>query len=118
VPEIFSDAAHRCSDIITLASLSGSVGKWIAIRMHDGGWDNTLYDHRAEAVRHQYSEQWCCYVKVPPGGMTAMEADAFISYHRTLYDAGFRLPDPEFQPPMMPLTKPDQAKQIKALTKK
>jgi len=48
--------------------------------------------------------------------MTAMEADAFLSYHRALYDAGFRLPDPEFQV-LMPLTKKDQLRQIHVLTK-
>lgn len=115
---IYSDACHRCSDIVTLAAITGNIGRWIAIRMSDGGWDGTLYENRADAVSHQFYEQFCCYVKVPPGGMTPMEADAFISYHRSLYDAGFRLPDPEFQPPLMPLRADDQRRQIDALTKK
>lgn len=117
MPRIYPAAAHRASDIVTLAAITGSAGRWVAIRLSDGGWDGTLYDHRSEAVRHQFHEQLCCYAQVPPGGMTPMEADAFLSYHRALYDAGFRLPDPEFQPPLMPLSAKDQAAQITALTK-
>ena len=118
VPKLYSDAAHRCSDIITLAAITGNTGKWVAIRMCDGGSDHVLYDTRADAVRHQFHEQLCAYVKVVPSGMSPMEADAYLDYPRQLYDAGFRLPDPEFQPPLMPLTKPDQAKQIQALSRK
>jgi len=119
VPEhIYSDAAHRCSDIITLAAVTGNSGRWVAIRMSDGGWDGTLYDHRADAVRHQLHEQLCCYVQVIPAGMTPQEAEAFLWYNRELYDGGFRMPDPEFQVPLMPLTKADQLKQIEALTRK
>jgi hypothetical protein len=98
----------------------GSIGKWIAISLADGGSpdNNTVYDTRAECVRHQYHEQLCAYVKLPPNGMTPREAEIYLKYHRTLYDAGFRLPDPEFQPPLMPLTARDSARQIAALTKK
>jgi hypothetical protein len=105
------------SDAVTLAAVTGNVGKWMAIRMSDGGSDNVIYDHRRDAVSHQFHEQLCCYVKVFPGGMTAQECAGFLEYHRAAYDAGFRLPDPEFQPPLMPLTKSDQVKQITALTK-
>lgn len=119
MPErVYSDAAHRCSDIVTMAAIAGDTGKWLAIRMSDGGYDGVIYDHRRDAVRHQLSENWCCYVQVQPGGMTPKEADAFISYCRALYDAGFRLPDPEFQPPLMPLLAKDQKRQIAALTKR
>lgn len=85
--------------------------------MSDGGYDGSVYDHRADAVRHQLHETQCAYVQVPPGAMTAKEADAFLAYHRALYDAGFRLPDPEFAMPLMPLTAKDQRRQIIALAK-
>lgn len=114
---VYPAEAHRCSDIITLAAVTGHAGRWIAIRLSDGGWDSTIYDHRADAVRHQFREQQCAYVKVHPGGMTPMEAHYYLDYHRKLYDAGFRLPDPEFQPPLMPLTAADQRRQIRVLTK-
>lgn len=114
---IFSAEAHRCSDIINLAVISGQVGRWIAIRLSDGGWDGTVYDHRADAVSHQLHENLCAYVQVVPGGMNPQEAQAYLDYHRALYDEGFRLPDPEFQPPLMPLTARDQMRQIRTLTK-
>lgn len=56
-------------------------------------------------------------MKVPPGGMTPGEAVEFLDYHRKVYDAGFRLPDPEFAMPLMPLTRADQARQIRVLAK-
>lgn len=103
---------------MTLASIAGAVGRWVAIRLSDGGSDGVPYDMRADAVRHQLHETQCCYVKVPPGGMTPKEADAFLEYNRTLYSAGFRMPDPEFNMPLMPLTARDQRRQIRALIKK
>lgn len=113
----YSDAARRCADIVTLAGVASRTGQWLAIRLSDGGYDGVTYDHRADAVRHQLHETQCAYVKIPPGGMTPREAEAFLGYHRALYDAGFRLPDPEFALPLMPLTKKDQMRQIRVLTK-
>lgn len=85
--------------------------------MSDGGSDGGVYDSRAEAVRHQLHEQLCAYVQIPPGGMAPGEADVFLGYHRQLYDAGFRLPDPEFRMPLMPLTAGDRRAQIHVLSK-
>jgi hypothetical protein len=102
---------------VTLAAIGGAVGCWIAVRLSDGGSDGSLYDTRADAVRHQLHETLCAYVKVPPGGMQPNEADIFLNYHRDLYDKGFRLPDPDFALPMMPLTAKDRKRQIRILTK-
>lgn len=118
---ISSDAAKRCADAVTLAAIAhvGNVGRWIAVRLSDGGSDHAVYDTRFDAVRHQLDERLCAYVQVPPGGMQPREAEAFLRYHRTLYDAGFRLPDPEFidRMPAMPLTRGDQRRQIQVLAK-
>lgn len=114
---VYSDAARRCADNVTLASIAKCFGRWLAIRLSDGGYDGVIYDHRADAVRHQLHEKQCAYVKIPPGGMTPREAEAFLGYHRALYDAGFRLPDPEFAMPMMPLTAADQRRQIRILAR-
>lgn len=113
----FSDPARRCADIVTLAGVADLIGQWLAIRLSDGGYDGVAYEHRADAVRHQLHETQCAYVRIPPGGMTPREAEAFLGYHRALYDAGFRLPDPEFALPLMPLTRKDQKRQIRLLTK-
>lgn len=117
MPQIYSDAARRCSDNVTLAAIARQVGRWIAIRLSDGGYDNAIYDTRADAVRHQLHETQCAYIQVQPGGMTPMEADAFLSYSRAVYDAGFRMPDPDFAMPLMPLMKQDQRRQIQVLQK-
>jgi hypothetical protein len=116
-PPTYSDAARRCADIVTLHTVCGQVGRWVAIRLSDGGSDGAVYDTRADAVRHQLHEQLCAYVKIQPDGMSARAAHEFLRYHRDLYDAGFRLPDPEFAPPLMPLTRRDQERQIKVLAK-
>lgn len=93
----YSDAAKRASDIINSALLfiDGAAGKWIAIRLSDGGWDGTVYDTKRDAVRHQLDEFWCCYVRIPPPGTSPAQMEAFLAYNRALYDAGFRLPDPD-----------------------
>jgi hypothetical protein len=116
-PTGHSDAAKRCSDIVTLHAICGQVGRWVAIKLADGDSDGVVYDHRADAVRHQLHEQLCAYVQIQPGGMQPCEAEVFLKYHRALYDAGFRLPDPEFAQPLMPLTRRDARQQIRVLAK-
>lgn len=94
----FSDAARRASDIINthIAALGWhSRGKWVAIRLSDGGSDDVVYDSRADAVRHQLHETQCCYVQLPPTGTTPMEMESFLAFNRKLYDNGMRLQDPE-----------------------
>lgn len=73
-----------------------AVGKWTAIHIQDGSSDNTLYEHRKEAVNHQHhNEQYYAFVKIVPSLMEECEAEIFLEFHRKAYDAGFRLADPE-----------------------
>jgi hypothetical protein len=73
-----------------------AIGKFCAIALQDGSSDHVLYDHRKDAVRHQHhNEQWYCFVKIVPLAMTTCEAQIFLDFHRSAYDAGFRLVDPE-----------------------
>lgn len=90
-----SDAAKRCSDEITFAVLAGNVGRWIAIRLSDGGSDARTYDTKAEAVRFQFHENFCCYILVPADGMPPADAERFLQINRDLYANGARLADPE-----------------------
>jgi hypothetical protein len=112
-----SDAAKRCSDLITLHATCGSATRWVAIRLSDGGSDGALYDSREEAIDHQLRPQFCTYVLVPPDGMNPKEADALLGYWRALVDAGVRDDDPGQPMPLMPLTKRDRQRQIQVLTK-
>jgi len=89
----YDDAARRCADVTTLAAMAGDGGRWLAIRLSDGGSDGAVYDTRAEAIRHQLHESQCAYVRVQE--MTVAEAATFLTFARRAYDAGFRLCDPD-----------------------
>jgi hypothetical protein len=89
------DAARRCSDVIRTHVVAGSIGRWAAIRLSDGGSDGIPYDTRAEAVRHQLHETQCAYVQIPYDDMSPRAAGVFLRFHRDAYDAGMRLTDPE-----------------------
>lgn len=112
-----SDAAKRCADMVTLHAIAGSVGRWVAIRLQDGGSDQALYDSRDDAIAHQLRPEYCTYVLVPPGGMAAHEAEALLDYWRKLSAAGVRDDDPKTPMPLMPLTAADRRRQIRVLSK-
>lgn len=112
-----SDAAKRCADIVTLAAIAGLAGKFLAIRLQDGGGDSVGYDSREDAIRHQLHPERCTYVLVPPGGMPAHEAEALLDYWRKLADSGVRDDDLATPMPLMPLLATDRRRQIRALSK-
>lgn len=109
IPRLYSDQARRLSDIMGQAASDGHRGKWLAVRLSDGGTDGVVYDSRADAVRFQLHETLCCYVQVQTGGMQPHEAEAFIQFHRKVYDAGYRLQDPDGPAPIMPQKMEDLA---------
>jgi hypothetical protein len=93
--QVYSDAARRCSDTIRTHIVAGMAGRWCAIRLSDGGSDGVVYDTRADAVGHQLHEQQCAYVLIPYDDMSPRAAEAYLRFHRSVYDAGMRLVDPE-----------------------
>lgn len=99
----FSDAARRCSEVVNMHALAGAYGKWVAIRLSDGGSDGIAYDTRADAIQHQLHERLCCYISVPLGYMHVGEAEAFMKLNRDLYDKGMRLSDPAGKDAMVPI---------------
>jgi hypothetical protein len=100
---MYSDAARRCADHVTVRALiAGNTGKWVAIRLSDGDSDGVVYDTWRDAVRHQLHETQCCYIKIPPDGMTPVQAERYMNIHRALYDGGHRLVDPEAFGAVMP----------------
>lgn len=107
-PTLVSDAGKAASDAINMhvaaLGVSGAVGKWVAIRLSDGGSDGVLYDLKADAVRHQLHEMLCTYVCIPPGGSTPEDMTRFLAITRNLYDNGFRMSDPDAPEP---LSRPD-----------
>jgi hypothetical protein len=102
-----SDAARRAADVVNLALLAdrdGAVGRWVAIRLSDGGSDGVVYDRVEHAANAQLHYQQCMYVRIGPGGMPAREAEAALAYHRTVYDAGNRPPYLDGYTPIVPNT--------------
>lgn len=93
-----SDAARRLADTFNLhrvADPHGSVGKWFAVRLHDGTGDGVLYDSKVECVRHQHhNEQYYAFVKIVPLTMNVCDAEIYLSVARRAYDAGLRMTDP------------------------
>ncbi len=90
-----SDEGRRCSDIVRQAIVDGNAGRWVAIRLSDGGSDGICYDRRRDAVRHQLHENQCAYVQVPRDDMSPREASDFLTIQRKIYDAGCRIADPD-----------------------
>lgn len=93
------DAAKRVSDTYALhksADPLGSIGKWFAVAMSDGTSDGVLYDTRQECVAHQHhNEMYYAYLQVTPGSLrTVRECKMWLVATRKMYDAGFRMTDP------------------------
>ena len=97
-PQQEIDAARRCADTITglLAEhKENAFGKWVAVRLSDGGTDGIMYDTKQEAVRFQIHEMLCAYVCILPTGMPIDDALDFLRINRKLYAAGMRISDPD-----------------------
>lgn len=95
---MYSDEARRCSEAVNIhLQTQGhwAIGRWVAIRLSDGGSDMVMYDKKADAVRHQLHEFQCAYVCIPPHGMSAKDAEGFLRVTRHMYDKGVRLADPD-----------------------
>lgn len=93
-----ADEAKRCAAAVNIhLNVAGvdAIGKWCAIRLSDGGSDMTLYDTKADAVRHQLDEFFCAYVCIPPGGMSEGDAVSWLRTMRQMREAGVRLADPD-----------------------
>lgn len=87
----FSDAARRASDAVNLALTAdpeGNRGRFLAIRLSDGGTDGVVYDTVAEAALFQLHYKQCMYLRIPASGIMPREAEVLLNYHRRVYDAG------------------------------
>lgn len=120
---LYSDAARRTADQYNLHRLAdplGNIGKWFAVALADGRGDNTLYDTRAECIRHQHNDEtYYAYVQIVPSTMTDREAETFLTVQRKLYDNHMRVIDPDAPgggPELIPrMAREDQASQIRRL---
>jgi hypothetical protein len=112
-----SDAAKRMCEAVTLATLAGGTGRWMAFRLASGTTDHAQFDNRSQAVAHCTFPALFCFLQIAPNGMQPKEAEAVLGYWRQLYDAGGRFNDAELEMPLIPLTGADRQRQIHTLVK-
>jgi hypothetical protein len=96
------DSAKRAYDIVRsyvhFVEYSERIGKWVALRLEDGGSDGVLYDSKRDAIRHQAHEHMCAYFSyrsAPNGFENVRDAAAWLAFHRHAYSRGGRLVDPD-----------------------
>lgn len=95
------DCGKRASDIINSVLVDQGfhnvAHKFIAIRLADGGWDETLYDSKRDAVRHQKHEHLCAYFafRGMRMGVTPTDMARLIQVNREAYRNGWRMHDPD-----------------------
>lgn len=99
----YPDAARRFADTVALhqAALSFDellAGRYMAVRLSDGGSDGVVYDTRPEAIAHQrHNSSRCIYPRIPPGERWSPKVcDVLLMYARSAYDHGHR-EDPAHQ---------------------
>lgn len=86
----------------------GCAGRWVALRLSDGGSDGNVYDTRPDAIRHQADRKNRMYLKIPPDGLTPEDGSRLLLLWRMFVDNGFELLDPDDQrEPIMPYTTED-----------
>lgn len=92
-----SDAAKRIADTYNLHRVAdpyGNIGYWIACSLEDGTSDNTLYESKPAAIKHQHhNENWFVFLQIVPASFTACEAEVFLKQCRMLYAKGGRMTD-------------------------
>lgn len=78
---------HRT--VLTLDELLA--GRWMAVRLADGGSDRTAYDTYSDAVHSaRNSPSRCGYPRILPEAMSVQWCDFMLWYWRTCYDNGWR----------------------------
>jgi hypothetical protein len=110
------DAARRLSDVVTLHAIAGSGGRVVLIRLLDGDAVDRfgIYASREEAERFKTHPAQVAIV-IPPGGVTAPDAEEILHYHREVYDRiGKRPLEVGY---LMPLTREGQRRQLNSLLK-
>lgn len=96
-----TDAAQRVYDTYHLhrtADIHNAVGNWFAAALSDGRSDGQIYPSKKAAIRHQHhNEMYYTYIQITPANMSVCAAEAMLTVARRMYDAGFRMTDPDDQ---------------------
>jgi len=118
-----SDAAKRASAEYNTHYVCGgnpAIGRWIAISLADGSTDHQLYDTKREAVRHQHhNEKNFAFVQIQPQSMPVCDAEAMLSIHRKMAEAGVTLIDRDSptggKEPIRRLAREDMKNQLRSI---
>jgi hypothetical protein len=98
---LITDAGRRFAEAHNIHRIAGAQGRFIAVRLSDGGTDGTVYDTMQDAIAHQLHETQCYYCCVQPGIMSDRDATRLLEVARKLYDAGGRFLTPDAVRPQM-----------------
>lgn len=92
-----SDAAKRVSDTYNLHRIAdhyGNIGYWIACSLADGTSDNTLYQSKQDAIRHQHhNENYYTFIQIVLSTMTPCIGEVTLKVARMAYNKGWRMTD-------------------------
>jgi hypothetical protein len=71
------------------------VSKWVAVKLQDGSVDSSLYDTRADAIRHQSESALHFYLPIAnfASGITPKMAEIMLLAQRHAYENGLRITD-------------------------
>ena len=90
------DAGRRIADEFIMHRLAdpiGNLGKFMAVRLSDGGSDHALYPSIDEARRiigkRDDEDRWF-YIQIVPSQLPARDASILLRTNRKMYDAGIR----------------------------
>lgn len=111
------EAGKRMADVLNQVVVDNGLavfGRVMAFRLDDGSSDGVIYDHRADAIRHQLHETLCHYEVLKPRGYSADECALTLIYARAAYDAGWR-PSREAPAPIMPVRIEDRHRKTRQL---
>jgi hypothetical protein len=99
---IVRDEGKRAADIVNgycaFVPWDERIRSVVIIRLSDGGSDGNLYMNKRDAVRGTGGNEFqyaYFYFRNSPQGTTPKDMQLWIEYHRGLYAAGARLPDPD-----------------------
>jgi hypothetical protein len=115
-----SDSAKRFADgvnaMITFHKVWEIKHHWIAINLQDGSVDSTIYETRADAMKHMHGNE-ARYFYFPIGnfvqGLKLMDAEMILMFQRDAYDSGLRITDTqEGSDPFLPVFAADKYRDL------
>jgi hypothetical protein len=118
-----SDEAKRIAETYAMHKMAdpeGNIGRWFAVAIADGRSDNTIYDNKQAAIKHQHhNEYYYAYIQISPGTMNICDAEMFLSGVRKTYDARKALMDRDHPKgglePITRLSAEDQIAQLRGV---